>query len=138
MSAEEVTRFLDNVFPQMHAQGRIYQVEAIEDKKAVVLVTAGKQQLRPGGTVSGPTLMTLADFASYAAILGNVGPKALAVTTNLNINFLRKAEAGVLVATCRIIKLGKRLVVTDCEIMPQGGGEMIAHATSTYSIPPQE
>ncbi|OKL43630.1 PaaI family thioesterase [Pseudovibrio exalbescens] len=137
MTAAEVTRFLDEVFPQMHAQGRIYFVDQIVWRQAQVRCVAGEQQLRPGGTVSGPTLMTLADFASYAVILGSIGPRALAVTTNLNINFLRKPEAGVLIAKCRILKLGKRLIVTDCEIAGEGSEDLVAHATATYSVPPR-
>lgn len=92
--------------------------------------------LRPGGTVSGPTLFSLADFAAYAVILGHIGPQALAVTTNLNINFLNKASPGTLLGHCRILKLGRRLVVTECDITADGSDDLIAHASATYSIPP--
>ncbi|MTI17342.1 PaaI family thioesterase [Rhodobacteraceae bacterium RKSG542] len=136
MSPEELTAFLDAVFPQMHANGRVYFVEKLEPGVARVRLEAGDDHLRPGGTVSGPSLMTLADFAAYAVILSSIGPQALAVTTNLNINFLRKAEAGNIIATCRILKKGKRLVVVDCEIANDGSDDIIAHATATYSIPP--
>ena len=92
--------------------------------------------LRPGGTISGPTMMGLTDFAMYVAILASVGPVPLAVTTNLNINFLRKPAQRDLVAEARLIKLGKRLAVGEVEIYCEGEDEMVAHATSTYSIPP--
>ncbi len=136
MNAEEVSAFLDAEFPQIHAGGRVYFIDEIREREALVRVRAGGAHLRPGGTVSGPTLMALADLAAYVVILGTIGPKGLAVTTNLNINFLRKPEAGDLIATCRILKLGKRLVVTECSIAPEGSEELVAHASATYSIPP--
>jgi uncharacterized protein (TIGR00369 family) len=98
---------------------------------------ADKQHLRPGGTVSGPSLFALADVAAYAAILGHIGSVALAVTTNLNINFLRKADPGIVEAVARILKLGKRLAVLDISLTSTTTGELIAHATATYSIPPR-
>ncbi len=96
------------------------------------------KSLRPGGTISGPTMMGLTDFAMYVAILASIGPVPLAVTTNLNINFLRKPEPKDLIAEVRLIKLGKRLAVGDVQIYCEGDNEMVAHATSTYSIPPPE
>jgi uncharacterized protein (TIGR00369 family) len=93
--------------------------------------------LRPGGTLSGATMMALADFAMYVAVLSAIGWVPLAVTTNLNINFLKKPEAGDLVAEARLIKLGKRLAVGDIGIRSDGEGELVAHATSTYSLPAQ-
>ena len=95
-----------------------------------------EKSLRPGGTISGPTMMGLTDFAIYVAILASVGPVPLAVTTNLNINFLRKPAQRDLIAAARLIKLGKRLAVGEVEIYSDGEDEMVAHATSTYSIPP--
>ena len=93
--------------------------------------------LRPGGTISGPTMMMLADVTMYVAILASIGWEPLAVTTNLNMNFLRKPAHGrALMAQCRLIKLGKRLAVGDVEITSEGENDMVAHATSTYSIPP--
>jgi uncharacterized protein (TIGR00369 family) len=97
-----------------------------------------ESSLRPGGTVSGPTMMALTDFAMYVAILASIGPVPLAVTTNLNINFLRKPEPRDLIAEVKLIKLGKRLAVGDVAIYSDGVDEMVAHATSTYSIPPPE
>ena len=91
--------------------------------------------LRPGGTVSGPTLMTLADTGLYSAILATLGPVAMAVTTNLNINFLRKPEPGRLRAETRLLKLGKRLAVGEVTITCNGDPAPVAHVTGTYSIP---
>jgi uncharacterized protein (TIGR00369 family) len=95
--------------------------------------------IRPGGTISGPTMMALADFAMYLAVLAAIGPVPLAVTTNLSINFLRRPGAADLLAEAKLMKLGKRLAVGDVAIRSVGGVELVAHATSTYSIPdPQD
>ena len=93
------------------------------------------QSLRPGGTVSGPTMMALADFTIYVAILATIGWVPLAVTTNLTINFLKKPAARDLLAEARLIKLGKRLAVGEIGIRSEGEDELVAHATATYSIP---
>lgn len=137
MTGEEVMSLLDKVFPQIHQDGRVHEILSISPGTAVMRFTANERHLRPGGTVSGPALMTLVDFAAYVVILGHIGPQALAVTTNLNINFLRKPEPGPLIATCRLIKLGKRLAVVECGIAGEGHEELVAHATATYSIPPR-
>ena len=100
--------------------------------------TFNPRSLRPGGTISGPTMMGLTDFAMYVAILASIGPVPLAVTTNLNINFLRKPSQRDLIAEVKLIKLGKRLAVGDVAIYSDGEEDMVAHATSTYSIPPPE
>src|ERR1043166_10198453 len=97
-----------------------------------------ERSLRPGGTISGPTMMAMTDFAMYVAILASVGPVPLAVTTSLNINFLRKPAQRDLLAEARLIKLGKRLAVGEVEIYSDGDDERGAHATATYSIPPPE
>lgn len=94
--------------------------------------------LRPGGTVSGPVMMALADASMYALVLSRVGPVELAVTTNLNINFLRKPQPGDVLAFARMLKLGKRLAVGDVILYSDGESpeSAVAHVTSTYSIPP--
>jgi uncharacterized protein (TIGR00369 family) len=135
MTAAEVTAFLDREFPQMHIGGRVYTIDEIAHHRAVVRLTAGEAHLRPGGTVSGPAMMTLADFAMYAALLGAIGPVALAVTTNFNINFLRKPAPGALIAECRLMKLGRRLAVGEIGVRSEGMSGLVAHATTTYSIP---
>jgi uncharacterized protein (TIGR00369 family) len=99
--------------------------------------SVGHEQLRPGGTVSGPVMMAVADSASYAAILSRIGLVPLAVTTSLNINFLRKPSAeAAIVGDASILKLGKRLVVCEVRIYSEGNPEPVAHATATYAIPP--
>lgn len=136
MSASEVSDFLDEVFPQIHQNGRVYTVETIEPSTARVQYKAGEDSLRPGGTVSGPAIMALADFAAYVVILGHVGRQALAVTTNININYLRKAGPGDLICQARLLKLGKRLAVVDCIITTdQDEDAVIAQASATYSLP---
>jgi uncharacterized protein (TIGR00369 family) len=137
MTAAELNAFLDREFPQIHADGRIYEIEAVGPGEAVLSVKPSEKHLRPGGTISGPTMMALADLAAYAVILAHIGPVALAVTTNLNMNFLRKPGPGDLVGTCRLLKLGKRLAVTECGIAGREGDDLVAHATATYSIPPR-
>jgi uncharacterized protein (TIGR00369 family) len=95
-----------------------------------------KRVLRPGGTQSGATMMALGDFAMYLAVLSAIGWVPLAVTTNLTINFLRKPPPGDLIAEAHLLKLGKQLAVGDVSIRADGGEDMVAHVTSTYSIPP--
>ena len=114
-----------------------FVVESIAPSGARVLLPASESLLRPGGTIAGPAMMALADYALYVAVLSAIGPVELAVTTNLNINFLRKPEPGDLVAEARLIKLGKRLAVGDVPIYTVETQHMVAHATGTYSIPPQ-
>lgn len=137
MSAPEVSAYLDEVFPQIKANGDDIVVLRVSPGTAEVRLNADDKHLRPGGTVSGPTLFMLADLAAYSVILAHIGRVALAVTTNLNINFLMKPESGPLDATATILKMGKRLVVTDIAIR-DSGGQLVAHATATYSIPPQK
>jgi uncharacterized protein (TIGR00369 family) len=91
---------------------------------------------RPGGTISGPVMMALTDFGMYAALLGAIGEVPLAVTTNLNINFLRLPAPVDVVADCNVIKLGRRLAVIEVTLRSDGDDAPIAHATGTYSIPP--
>jgi len=137
MTGDEIMEMLDEVFPQIHAGGRVYAIDSVSSGEASVRLSANELHLRPGGTVSGPSMMALADLAAYVVILAHIGPEALAVTTNLNINFLRKPEPGDLIATCRLLKLGKRLAVVDCGISGAGQEDLVAHATATYSVPPR-
>lgn len=136
MTAAELEAFMLVEFPQIHEGGQVYFVESVAPSTAVMRLTAGERHLRPGGTVSGPTLFALADLAAYVVILAHLGPVALAVTTNLTINFLRKPPPGDLVCTARLMKLGRSLAVVDCSIAPRGSDDLVAHAVATYSIPP--
>ena len=137
MTIIEVERFLESEFPQVNANGRVFSVDRLGPGEAVLRLDPTHDHLRPGGTVSGPTLFTLADFSAYVAILAHIGPVALAVTTNLSINFLRKPPLGPLLGHCRILKLGKRLAVVEVAIRPPDESDLVAQATATYSIPPK-
>ncbi|MBW3098802.1 PaaI family thioesterase [Pseudohoeflea coraliihabitans] len=137
MTADELNAFLDAEFPQINAGGRYYSVISVTPGEAELRLDPDQSHIRPGGTISGPTLFSLADLASYAVILAHVGPVALAVTTNLNINFLRKPQVAPIVGTARLLKLGKRLAVVDTTMHPAAGSELVAQATATYSIPPR-
>ena len=135
MTEDELTAFLDREFPQMHAGGRSYFVDEVGPLSARMRMDYHERHLRPGGTISGPAMMALADLALYAAILAHIGPVALAVTTSLNFNFLRKPEQRDLIAECRLLKLGRRLAVGEVSIFSEGVPEVVCHATGTYSIP---
>lgn len=130
---EEVSSFLSQAFPQAKCK-----VRAITPKGATVSYDVGPEDLRPGGTVSGPVLMAVADVALYVAILAEIGVVPLAVTTNLNINFLRKPEATRRVlGVCTLMKVGRALAVGEVSLFSEGIEEPVAHAVGTYSIPPQ-
>ena len=135
MTLEEMNAFLDREFPQIHASGRVYSIDEVRRHGAVLRLMAGERHLRPGGTISGPAMMELADLAMYVALLAAIGPVALAVTTSLNINFLRKPAPGALLADCRLMKLGKRLAVGEISLTSEGATDLVAHATATYAIP---
>jgi uncharacterized protein (TIGR00369 family) len=137
MSLEETRDFLDREFPQLNDGGRSYHLEAVGPLAARMRLDHHERFLRPGGTISGPAMMALADFALYAAILANVGPVALAVTTSLAFNFLRKPGAADLVADCTLLKLGRRLAVGEVRVTTVGSDDLVCHATGTYSIPPR-
>lgn len=112
------------------------RIEEIGHGTATARAPYREEFLRPGGTVAGPVLMALADFAMYAAVLSRIGKVELAVTTNLNINFLRRPGRKDVLASARLIKLGKRLAVGQVDLFSDGEDDLIAHVTSTYSIPP--
>ena len=133
MTAGELQAFLNRAFPQVADD---FTVEAAGDE-TVVRLNVAERHLRPGGTVSGPTMFALADVTIYLAVLSRIGEVALAVTTNCSIDFLRKPEAGRdLVARGRILKLGKVLAVGDVLIFSDGMDAPVARASLTYSIPP--
>jgi uncharacterized protein (TIGR00369 family) len=137
MTIDEIHAFLETDFPQIHTEGRIFTVTALEAGRLTMTLDPSDRHLRPGGTVSGPTLFALADVAAYAVVLAHIGPVALAVTTSLNINFLRLPEPKRLVCDARLLKLGKRLAVIEASIFQDNSDELVAHATATYSIPPR-
>lgn len=134
MDRAALTAFLADQFGQVAAD---FEVEAVDEDRLTLRLIVDGRHLRPGGTVSGPTIFALADVAVYLAILARIGPVALAVTTNASIDFLRKPAAGVdLLAEARILKLGRVLAVGDVLIRSRGAPEPVARASMTYSIPP--
>lgn len=128
----DIQQFLAKEFPQSKCT-----VLAVGNKSATIRHAVGMDELRPGGTVSGPVLMTVADVALYVAILGEIGIVPLTVTTSLNINFLRKPSADrAIVGVCKLIKLGRSLAVGEVSLYSEGLDAVVAHVVGTYSIPP--
>lgn len=135
MGAEALNAFLAREFPQVAGE---YRVECVAEDALLARLAVGDGHLRPGGTVSGPTMFALADLAIYCAILARIGPVGLAVTTNASIDFMRKPEAGRdLIATCRLLKLGRVLAVGEALVRSDGSDEAVARCSMTYSIPPK-
>ena len=136
MSVAELQKFLHDEFPQVFFNGGDISIERADGESSLLRQRYSERMLRPGGTVSGPTLMALADCAMYVVLLSAIGPVGLAVTTNLNINFLRKGAPGQdILAAARILKLGKRLAVGEVNLLSGAAPDPIAHVTVTYSIP---
>ena len=134
MSEAELAEFLDREFPQVRGD---FAVERLTGDGIVVRLRTAERHLRPGGTVSGPSLFALADVSVYLAILSRIGPVALAVTTGGGIDFMRKPEAGRdLIGETRLLKLGRVLAVGDVLIRSEGQEAPVARANMTYSIPP--
>jgi uncharacterized protein (TIGR00369 family) len=135
MDREALGDFLADAFPQVADD---FVIEEVRPMGIRMRMLVGERNLRPGGTVSGPAMFSLADVAVYLAILAMIGPEALAVTTNASIDFMRKPEAGRdLIAQARILKLGRALAVGDVLVYSEGAGEPVARASLTYSIPPR-
>jgi len=137
MSADELQHFLADAFPQMVNGESGLSIESVWDGGCRVRQAFRELHVRPGGTISGPTMMALADFTMYVAVLAAIGPAPLAVTINLNINFLRKPAPRDLVAEARLLKLGNRLATGEVTIRSDGEDDPVAHVTATYSIPPK-
>jgi uncharacterized protein (TIGR00369 family) len=138
MTVDELERFLAAEFPQVFRPDSGLAIERVWEGGCRVRQVFRPETIRPGGTISGPTMMALADFAMYVAVLAAIGPVPLAVTINLNINFLRKPTQRDLTAEARLLKLGKRLAIGEVTIRSDGEEAPVAHVTSTYSIPPRE
>ena len=134
--AESLSAYLAMEFPQIGI-GRDFSVEAVGPMSARMRLHYRADHLRPGGTISGPTIFALADVCLYVAILAQLGRVKLAVTTNLNINFLRKPGPADLIGEARLLKLGKRLAVGEVTMFSLDAPDIVAHATGTYSIPPR-
>lgn len=113
-----------------------FVVENVTPRGVICRLPYSERHLRPGGTLSGPAMMTLADAAMYAAVLGRLGRVEMAVTQNININFLARPQPADLLAEVEILKMGRRTIVLDVKIYCAGRPEVVAHATGTYSLPP--
>ncbi|MEZ5715149.1 MAG: PaaI family thioesterase [Paracoccaceae bacterium] len=135
LTAEELMGFLEEVFPQVAGD---FAVDRLVEGEIDLRLKVAERHLRPGATVSGPSMFALADCAAYMIILAMIGRQALAVTTNCAIDFMRKPEAGRdMVAKCRVLKLGRALAVTDALLFSEGVEAPVARASLTYSIPPK-
>jgi len=135
MTIPDLHRLMAREFPQIGDQ---FQITALRDDGLSVRMAIDNSHLRPGGTVSGPSMFALADCAFYLATLAMIGPKTLTVTTNCSIDFMRKPAPGDLIGDARILKLGKMLSVGDVMIHAPGDSRPVARASVTYAIPPRQ
>ena len=138
MSAPEITKFLDQIFSERHDSGPAIDIEDVWPMGARLRLKFEDRLLRPGGTIHGPAMFMLADLGIYVAMLATMGPVPQAVTTNLNINFLRRPAPRDMIGDIRLIKIGRRLAVGEASLISDGESELAAHAVGTYSIPPLE
>lgn len=136
LTLDELKAFLAAEFPQMERGGPTYEIESVGYGVSRLRLMVRDEHLRPGGTVSGPAMMSLADIGLYVALLGAIGRVKFAVTTNLSINFLRRPDARDVVAESRYLKIGRTLAVGESELRLAGSDEVVAHVVATYSIPP--
>jgi uncharacterized protein (TIGR00369 family) len=137
LDRDAMKAFLAKVFPEIDQGEGPIRIEAVEWGHALLRLDHDPRHLRPGGTISGPTMMALADYALYVAVLSVVGPEPLAVTIQFSISFLAKPAPAALIADCRLLKAGKRLCVGEVSIRAEGAEALLAHATGTYSVPPR-
>jgi uncharacterized protein (TIGR00369 family) len=135
LTRKQLAERLRTEFPEAGHTIGDYEIEEVWHGGCRLRLRYDKRALRPGGTLVGAAMMSLADFAMYVAVLSAIGWVPLAVTTNLTINFLKKPAARDLLAQARLIKLGKRLAVGEIAIHSDGDDDLVAHVTSTYSIP---
>ncbi len=134
ITVEDFNDLIREELPFAWEQG--FRVERLVAGEATVRLPVDQAHLRPGGTVSGPAMMGLADYTMYAVVLSRIGRVKMAVTTNLNANFLRLPPPRDLIAEGRLLKLGKRLAYGEVTIFSQGEEDPVCHVTSTYSLPP--
>jgi uncharacterized protein (TIGR00369 family) len=139
LDAARIEELIDKRFPQIHSGGRTLVIEETGERSARVRLRHHERHMRPGGTVAGTAMFTLADFAVYVAIIATLGEVGLsAVTTNLNINFLAKPEPRDMIADVRLIRLGRRLAVAEVEMRSEGMSDLVAHAIATYALPTRD
>lgn len=135
LNKEELMAYLSEVFPQVADD---FALDVLSEDRLTMRLLVADRHLRPGGTVSGPSMFALADCATYAMVLARVGRQALAVTTGCSMDFMRKPDGSVdMIAEIRLLKLGRSLAVGDILLFSEGNDKPVARATMTYSIPPQ-
>ncbi len=135
ISIDEFHRLAAGSLPLARMFG--FKVERLEPGSVTARMPFDDTHLRPGGTIAGPSIMALADYAMYAVVMSLIGRAEPAVTTSLNCNFLRRPGRGDLIAEARILKLGRRLAVGEVTLYAEGADEPVAHVTATYSLPPE-
>jgi uncharacterized protein (TIGR00369 family) len=136
LDVKRIEELIDARFPQIHSGRRKFVVEEVAFRSARVRMTADPRNIRPGGTIAGPAMFTLADFSIYVAVIATLGEAGFeAVTSNLNINFLARPEATDMTAVVKLLRLGRRLAVGEAELYSEGVTDMVAHATATYALP---
>lgn len=136
ISTAEIDRLIDLHFPEIHFGGKTHFIDAVTETGARVRLENHARNLRPGGTVSGPAMFSLADFAVYVAILGRIGEAGLqAVTTNMALNFLRRPEPSDVIADVELLSFGKRLIVAEVRLTASTSRALVAIATATYAMP---
>jgi uncharacterized protein (TIGR00369 family) len=135
MTADDIESYLEREFPQIHLGGKTFHVEEVGPMMARMRMDYHERHLRPGGTISGPSMMTLGDLALFVAILAQCGPVSLAVTTNLAFNFLRRPGPAPVIAECRLFRVGRKLAVGEVSMWSKGDAEFVCHATGTYALP---
>ncbi|MCK0155498.1 PaaI family thioesterase [Alcanivorax sp. S6407] len=133
LDAQQVQQVIYDGLPAASEEGLL--VEFIGEHRARVRSPFRPSTLRPGGSISGPTMMGLADAAMYAAVLGALGRVEMAVTQNLNINFLARPGQKDLIAEAVILRLGRRSAVLEVQLFSEGSDDMVAHVTGTYALP---
>ncbi|MBN9264779.1 MAG: hypothetical protein BGN89_01240 [Alphaproteobacteria bacterium 64-6] len=135
LSATAVTELIDASFPQIHASGRVMEIESVGHDIARVRMRLSEHNTRHGGTISGPAMFTVADFSIYVALIGRLGSAAIpSVTSNLNITFLTRPPARDVIAEARLVRVGRRLAYAEVALYSEGSSELIAHATGTYAL----
>ena len=134
LNQQQITALLLQHFPQIQDE---ISIDSLTEHEAIVRLRVNNRHLRPGNTVSGPSMFLLADVAAYIAILAQVGARTQAVTTSAHIDFLRKPQAQAdIIATTKVLKIGKQLAVTDVYLYSENDSNMVARAAMTYSLPP--
>jgi uncharacterized protein (TIGR00369 family) len=136
LTANEVDRLIDEHFPEIHFGGRVLYIDTLTAHGARVRLKSHPKNLRPGGTVSGPAMFSLADYGAYVAILARAGAAGLqSVTTNINLNFMRRPQPGDVIGEIELIKFGKRLIVAEIGLSSEGNPALVAHAVATFAMP---